>query len=209
MRSLLVVLATAAALIMVSVDGNAADYELKGFTNATFDADKTVRGFTTACQAELGADTRMCTTMEVFQTVNWPSLPANTKAWTHPVLAPNPQDTAVLDHAGAQVGTTDVGRMGCFSWTSKSADYFGAVTWNEFPGFPAGNTFLTATTCNETLGVACCGPVPEPTMAHVPLLLWFGRGALVAFMLSAVGAMYLFRSRAAVSSGQGNPSLRG
>jgi hypothetical protein len=89
MRFVLVVLAIAAALIMVSVDAYAADFELKGFTTATFQGSTMVRGLTEACQAEFTADTRMCNSVEVMETVNWPSLPAVSFAWVRPVFAPN------------------------------------------------------------------------------------------------------------------------
>ncbi len=70
MRSILVALAAAAAFLVVSVDGYAADYELVGITSATFASDQGVHRMTEGCQAEFGADTRMCRSVEVIETVN-------------------------------------------------------------------------------------------------------------------------------------------
>ncbi len=58
-----------------------------GFTTATFQGGEGILGFTKACQAEF-PETRMCTSVEVMQTVGVPALPsqAQTSAgiyWTH------------------------------------------------------------------------------------------------------------------------------
>jgi len=86
LRSLRIASWVAFALMLAASEGEAADLELEGFTTATLQGDSTVRGFTEACQAELGASTRMCTSVEVIETVNWPSLVPDAVAWTQPVF---------------------------------------------------------------------------------------------------------------------------
>ena len=59
-------------------------HELVGFTTATFTCDQGVLGFTLACRAQFGSDTRMCNSVEVMRTVNVPS-GLSGRAWVRPV----------------------------------------------------------------------------------------------------------------------------
>jgi hypothetical protein len=206
MRSILITLAAVAALFVVSVDGSAADYELVGFTSATFDGDQTPRGFTEACQAEFSVDTRMCNSVEVIETVNWPSLPDASFAWTHPVFAPNVgTQTFQLDASGRAVGPSLNGDLSCQAWSTNVAGYYGLTTSTMLGSNTATIGFWD---CDATRPVACCGPVPAPAMATVPAIMWFGRGLLAAMLVSAAAAMLLFKGRPLLTSGERELSTR-
>jgi hypothetical protein len=206
MCSRLFVLATTAALIMGSVDGYAADYELVGFTGATFQGNQTIRLLTEACQAQFSADTRMCNSVEVQETVNWPSLPLGTSvAWMHPVFVPNPGSTDDRDASGRT--DPNPGDLSCQGWTSTASDEVGLALLSNVLNFPSGNALPTVRTCDTSVSVACCGPVPTAMVATVPFIGLFGRGLVIALVLSAAGAMLLRGGRAAVLIGKGNHSL--
>ena len=89
----------------------------------------------------------------------------------------------------------------CLQWGSNDGNSYGLIVSYE--------SRIEFIGCSYGTSVACCGPAPAPVMASVPSILWFGRGLLVAFMLSAAGTVYLFRGRRALSSGREGPSLRG
>ena len=59
------------------------DFELVGFTSTAHLGNEGVLAFTLACQADF-ADSRMCTSVEVMQTVNVPS-GLSSDAWVRPV----------------------------------------------------------------------------------------------------------------------------
>ena len=67
-RTLLIV-----AALFLGADANAQQcgnpYQLKGFTTAALTGGSGVLGFTAACQAQFGAGARMCTSVEVMETV--------------------------------------------------------------------------------------------------------------------------------------------
>lgn len=193
MRSILIALA--AALAMLPMNGMAADYELVGFTSATFDGAQGIRSFTEACQAEFDTDTRMCNSVEVMETVNWPSLPANTAGWTRPVYVPNPSGTDTRDASGH----TRSGDLSCASWIENDSGNRGLSTrtWDYLPG-----TSIGWASCDWLLPVACCAPAPGPSMATVPAIMWFGRGLLAAMVLSIAGAGLMYRRQLALPSGQ-------
>jgi hypothetical protein len=189
------------------VEGSAADYELVGFTTATFQGNRTIRLLTEACQADFSADTRMCNSIEVQETVNWPALPFGTGvAWMHPVFVPNPGSTDDRDASGLTDPTP--GDLSCQGWTSTASNEVGLALMSKVLNFPAGNALPTVRSCDTSVSVACCGPAPTAMVSTVPFIGLFGRGLMIAFMLSAAGAMLLRGGRSAVLIAQGNRSLR-
>jgi hypothetical protein len=208
-------LLAAPVLIMVSADGYAADYELVGFTTATFDGGNTISGFTGACQTEFAIDTRMCNSVEVMETVNIPSLPATDSAWVRPVYVAS-EAGLDQDASGLSRINTAVSPLACTSVNSPGVQY--VSPWTDASDIGTGllvftdaasNFSFALSACSSTHPVACCGPVPQAAIASVPFIGLFGRGLMIALALSAGGAMLLRGGRAAALIGKGDPSLRG
>ena len=207
MRSIVMTLAAAAALAMLPTTGMAADYQLVGFSTATSNGGATISGFTAICQAEFGSTTRMCNSVEMMETVDLTALTGSAAAWVRPVYvaaeAGLEQDASgcmrastlpvsLLACTGANTGSIRVN-----PWTSTSHDDYGLVVTR----YAASNFSFSAATCDDTDSVACCGPVPEPSMATVPAIMWFGRGLLGAMVLSIAVAGLMYRRQLALGSG--------
>ena len=115
-----------------------ARFQLVGFTTATFDGDEGILGFTVACQSEF-ADSRMCRSQEVLNTVSVPAgLPG--KAWVRP---------SRLGGSGTTI--EGAGFSHCTVWTVS-------VTGNGLTANAEGK--LTEELCDSLLAVACCALVP-------------------------------------------------
>ena len=200
MRSLLISMAAAAALVVVSVDGYAADYELKGITTSSFDGNEDIVGFNVACQSDFGSDVRMCTSLEIVETANTSLFPVSSPAWVRPTYVANGRAAAASSEADATgVAGTGAG-ISCSGWRSNS---------NAGRGLLFTGNGLSLGTCDSAFAVACCGPVPAPAMAAVPSMLWFGRGLLAATILSAAAGVLFFRGRPVLGSGERGIRRRG
>src|SRR5262245_43423568 len=68
--------------------GGSSRLHFVGFTAATFTGDRGVRTYTEACQDMFSASARMCTSVEVLDTVAWPSVPSTSRGWVRPVYQP-------------------------------------------------------------------------------------------------------------------------
>ena len=119
--------------------------QLVGFTTSTFlQGGAGVLDFTVACQAQF-ADSKMCTSAEVAETVSVPAGLAGS-AWVRPIFAPN--------------GTEAVnGRIPRPGQTLSCSGYNNATDQDRSSVVDAAGRFTTAT-CDTSHSVACCAPVP-------------------------------------------------
>ncbi len=139
----LALLVFAAALFVGCEDNGGSsgeeEFVLVGFTSTTHLGDTGVLGFTQACQAEF-SNSRMCTSVEVMETVNVPAGLGGT-AWVQPV---------VLGASGTSVGTDVSGIRGetCGGWSSNNTIGAG-LTVSGSGQFGIGG-------CGTQKPVACC-----------------------------------------------------
>jgi hypothetical protein len=197
MRSIAMLLAAAAAFV-TGPAASAADYELKGLTSNTFDGDEGPFGFTLACQAEFGAQARMCNSIEVLETTNLPSLPPGGFGWVHPsVVAVD--GSAIWDASGHSFAPS----LSCNGWSSASPSTPGLLLVDALGGGGSGTAgyIFAHGFCDASAAVACCGPALGTAVAAVPSLVSWGRGLLVMLMLSLAGSALLFRGRARLTDG--------
>ncbi len=194
MRTIRFLLRAVVASVSFSGAGQAADFALEGFTTATFDGGDGIRAYTEACQAEFGSTTRMCTSVEVLETVEWPSLPSGplALAWTQPVYAPSPGN--LLDVSGVKASSS--GDLTC------GEGWLGGGGTGLTTAVTGGRVSFFAESCNQELRIACCAPVPPHLVATVPSISHWGQGVLVALVLSAAGGALLFRGRRGLGSGE-------
>lgn len=157
------------------------DFELVGFTSTTHLGGTGVLGLTVACQAEF-SDSRMCTSVEVMQTVNVPGgLTGN--AWVRPVFVPT-IDTRTSDASGVESSGSTTPYLTCNGWTGA----FQGLTVNSDGGFSKVDCATTP------LAVACCAAPPASAMAAiVPITSPVGRMMLVIAMLGVLGIYWARR----------------
>lgn len=125
-------------------------YELVGFTTATFKGGDGVLEYTSACHAEF-SNSRMCTSKEVLETVNVPTLSG--EAWVRPVFVVLPRGTTnsvIADVSGAFTPSSgSTGSMSCDAWRRLTAESGLMVESNG--AFDLRN-------CNDFRSIACCAP---------------------------------------------------
>jgi hypothetical protein len=124
-----------------------ARFELVGFTTTTFGGDQGVLGFTAACQAQF-AGSRMCTSVEVMETV---ALPAGLTgfAWVRPVFIT--PVSGVLDASGQTANIAD--ELTCARWQESTQGGFTGLAASGAGIFGRGG-------CNQPKPVACCAAEP-------------------------------------------------
>ncbi len=132
-------------------------FQLVGFTSQTRNGGKGVADYTRTCQLEFEAS-RMCTSTEVMQTVDFPELTSN--AWVRPVFSPltgGATNLTVLDASG--VVSEDDGDLSCSGWRRNASGVSGLTVDKD--------GLFEARACNEGRRIACCAliPVPEPSMS--------------------------------------------
>jgi hypothetical protein len=120
-----------------------ARFQLVGFTSATFTGGTGVLGFTLACQAEFPAS-RMCTSVEVMETIQLPLEMPVASAWLRPVFQGT---SSPLDASGIAGTAID---LSCNSWraTNGSGLSVNSAGQIEFAG------------CVNPYQIACCALVP-------------------------------------------------
>ena len=161
------------------------NFELVGFTSSMHLGNEGVLELTLACQNDY-VDSRMCTSVEVMQTVNVPG-GLSGDAWVRPVFVPNGGASGTADASGTT--TTSPFSLTCGGWAGISS--FG-LSVNSNGGFntESGN-------CNTTpLAIACCAAAPGNMAMLVPVSSVAGRMLLVVLMLGAVGMYWTRRAEA-------------
>jgi hypothetical protein len=161
-----------------------------GFTTSTFDGAQGVRTYTEACQADVGAGTRMCTSEEVLSTVTWPPLEVG-EGWVRPVFQPigtgMSPGAAVLDASGEmRPAPSDSGALSCGGWSSPSS------SWNGMSVDEAGS--FQQPSCNVARSVACCLSTPSGVAPAFPA---WAMGALSVLLIGSTGWVMAGRRRLA------------
>ncbi len=186
-----------------AVAQESATHEFVGFsTNAVQGGAAGIFGMNAECAADYGSDARMCNSVEVMRTATPPvtSFPG----WVRPVFSPtSPTSTfdRVLDASGRQssgTGAGNDGRLSCNGWSGGAG--FQGLTVTTFGQFLEED-------CGLSRPVACCAPIPPPSMAVVPALLPWARGLLVGMLMMTAGLAFLARRVMLLPSGR--PRLRG
>jgi len=120
-------------------------------------------GMHATCQTDFGPTARMCTTTEVIETPNMPSITVNTQAWVQPVvdgLAVHEGATrswfgvagrAIPDPSGSQNVSDGII---CASWTTDTEQRTGTVIYTT----ASGAIGVGAVDCNNDIAVSCCLP---------------------------------------------------
>jgi hypothetical protein len=115
------------------------EFVLVGFTSTTHLGDTGVLGFTQACQAEF-SDSRMCTSVEVMETVDVPG-GLSGDAWVRPV------NLTGRDSFGFGFDASGVSGRSCDGWNNQSTVLGLSVS---------GSGQFGVGQCSTPLAVACC-----------------------------------------------------
>jgi len=125
-----------------------------GFTGNTFDGGQGVRTYTDACQDVFDASARMCTSVEILETVKWPAVPRTTRGWVRPVY--QTFDGGIVDASGVQDATPTSGALSCSGWSSSAPSVHGLAVSGD-GRFATPGTFDS---CDTTRPIACCATGP-------------------------------------------------
>jgi hypothetical protein len=126
----------------------AAAMQFVGRTTDTFNGAQGMLTFTQACQADFGPGHRMCTSEEILNTVDLPTL-AGGPSWVRPVFAPVAGGVGfIVDMSG--VGENSQALLSCQGWNDANSAYRGVTV-------DAGGSFELLG-CNGGRTIACCGP---------------------------------------------------
>jgi len=126
-----------------------------GFTGATFDGGQGVRIYTEACQAAFSGSARMCTSVEVLDTVRWPTVPNTTRGWVRPVYQALAEGL-VVDASGVQAASPTAGALSCIGWSSSAPSVQGLAVSGD-GRFASPGSFDS---CDTTRPIACCSTAP-------------------------------------------------
>lgn len=149
-------------------------YQFVGFSTATVQGDAGVFGMTAQCQATFDATARMCTSVEVMETVVLPSsLPPNTSGWVRPVFVPTGSGSGFVIDAGGEQSSD----LSCRGWSTSYSGNSGLVVDDD----GRISTQNYSSHCNQARPVACCKPVPLPEPSA---LLLNGTGLAALWLLS-------------------------
>jgi hypothetical protein len=125
-----------------------------GFTAASFDGGQGVRIYTEACQAAFSASARMCTSIEVLDTVAWPTVPNTTRGWVRPVF--QALDEGLVDASGVQAASPTSGALSCIGWSSSAPSVHGLAVSGD-GRFATPGSFDS---CDTPRPIACCALSP-------------------------------------------------
>jgi len=133
-------------------------WQLVGFTSTSHTGDSGVLALTAACQADLGAASRMCTSEEVLDTVTLPAALSG-NAWVRPVYQP----FVIRDYNGTYSSFLDAsGRIYTSSFHSQRT--ISCAGWSAGDGtglsVDGSGRFLTTNNCVDPHPIACCALVP-------------------------------------------------
>ena len=132
-------------------------WQLVGFTSTSHTGDAGVLAFTVACQAELGAVSRMCTSQEVLDTVTVPGSLTGS-AWVRPAFVPVSVAVYGLQRAiqtaldASGLTGSGPGDLNCNGWATAGSSTSGLAV--------SATGSFTKSACNQTIAVACCALVP-------------------------------------------------
>ena len=170
----------AALVLAASAHAQTTDpYQLVGFTTSTSTGDAGVLNLTLSCQTDFGPPARMCTSVEILETVVVPT-GLTGDAWVRPVYQPHQWDPPgpgvinTLDASGTHPSGFggDADNLSCISTPPGVVGRGLTVS--------AQGQFVTSFACTTPLPVACCAPIPLPEPSTLIL-----NGASAA----AIGAM--------------------
>lgn len=142
-------------LKVAMLEASGSGFELKGFTTTTVRGDSGVLVMTSRC-AEAFPGSRMCTSREVLETRNVPTISSNNDAWVRPnftsVATGGSANTVALDESGVPTISSSVTGtaedMSCRGWIATANQ--GLVV--------SRNGSFRLNSCGNNRPVACCGP---------------------------------------------------
>jgi hypothetical protein len=119
-----------------------------GFSADAFDGGQGVGTYTQACQASFQPTARMCSSVEILETVSWPAADPGVVGWVRPVL---------IGDADASGRSNDAnGNLSCGGWGFSSNQHVGLGVSGAgsfvTPGFNQG--------CGDARPIACCAALP-------------------------------------------------
>lgn len=133
-------------------------------TTASVTPDIGHLGMTRECQTQFGEGTRICTRVEIMQTVILPDFTAwlSDRAWVQPVIvgaSATGGNVYMWDASGPSLKeilapSSQPRGINCFGWRSTSAGLKGTTIFKGL-GFEARAELVS---CDQDAGVACCGP---------------------------------------------------
>ena len=125
-----------------------ARFQLVGFSSMPVTGDVGVLGMTVECQKDF-ADSRMCTSVEVMETVNVPGGLAG-DAWVRPISQPFHTQVSGERSVDASGVGEETRRISCGGWRSVGLKGLMTDAAGRFGFF----------SCNLAAAVACCALVP-------------------------------------------------
>ena len=122
-----------------------------GFSSSQVPGGAGLGGMNAVCQDDLGTDSRVCFSEEIFKSGELSGAPNSGSAWVHPTIRSAVSDGAsvtVFDFSG--VSTTLPGGMACNGWTESTPGFHGLTVLSGFS--------FKISACGPDLGrnVACC-----------------------------------------------------
>ena len=197
MRSVVLLVSCLFLALPASAQQVCSDFELVGFTSTTHLGDVGVLGATLACQDDY-IDSRMCTSVEVMNTVNVP-LGLTGSAWVRPVFVPPAMNggssvqhaMSSTDASGAIAPDDTRARsynLSCSGWGTSSSLRTGLSVDST-------GAFGVSNECENLLSVACCAAPPSPAMAAIlPFSSSLARMMMVVLMLGVAGIYWTRRT---------------
>jgi hypothetical protein len=138
---------------LVVSSASATRFQLVGFTPATFAGDAGVLGMSRGCAAEFPGS-RLCSSVEVMETVGGPDLTGRPRAWVRPVLVLSTPNSAV-DASGFD---GQVNAFSCVGWTFATGGNSGLTVSAEGGFFAEASAARGA--CDVARPVSCCAAIP-------------------------------------------------